>query len=167
MNKIIFLDIDGVLNMLSKQSDQYGALFEKRYVDNLAEIVEKTGAKIVISSSWRTLGIEHMRNMWKHRNLPGEIVDITPDLADFKLVGETKLWVSPERGKEINAWLDKNPTKDFIILDDEESFSDENLKDRFLKTSGNIFDKDSYMGFGLINSIKEKAIKILNNENKI
>ena len=108
-----------------------------------------------------------MRNMWKHRNLPGEIVDITPDLADFKLVGETKLWISPERGKEINAWLDKNPTKDFIILDDEESFSDENLKERFLKTSGNIFDKDSYMGFGLINSIKEKAIKILNNENKI
>ncbi|MDE7380098.1 MAG: hypothetical protein K2N14_03500, partial [Clostridia bacterium] len=54
--KIIFLDIDGVLNSL-----KYDASRDKRKLTNIDEtrlpilksIVEKTGAKIVLSSTWR------------------------------------------------------------------------------------------------------------------
>lgn len=66
--KIIFLDIDGVLN----HEDFYRERFEKRYddgaiehpyseidpktVQRLNKIIEETGANIVISSTWRHSG---------------------------------------------------------------------------------------------------------------
>ena len=57
MKKILFLDIDGVLNITCNYFDEFGCTFEKPFVDNLAWIIEQTGAKIVISSSWRMDGI--------------------------------------------------------------------------------------------------------------
>ena len=59
MKKVIFLDIDGVLNTSrwhnqvesSKLQDEYGYLFDPVAVANLAKIIEETGADIVISSS--------------------------------------------------------------------------------------------------------------------
>ena len=46
--KTIFLDIDGVLNVDYDDKDQFGHIFRDEYVQNLKEIIEKTGAKIVI-----------------------------------------------------------------------------------------------------------------------
>ena len=61
MRKIIFLDIDGVLNPKwwdsDKQSDNYGRLFDAKAVANLAKIIEETGAEIVISSMWKCFRI--------------------------------------------------------------------------------------------------------------
>ena len=61
MRKIIFLDIDGVLSPRwwnsDKQSDNYGCLFDAKAVANLAKIVEETDAEIVISSSWKNVGL--------------------------------------------------------------------------------------------------------------
>ena len=47
--KIIFLDIDGVLNVYCESRDKWGCTFHQHLVDNLGYIIEKTGAKIVIS----------------------------------------------------------------------------------------------------------------------
>ena len=62
--KIIFLDIDGVLRTYKSDLEwsrkinepvYHGVnrLFKKELVDNLNEVIYLTGAKIVITSSWR------------------------------------------------------------------------------------------------------------------
>ena len=42
MKKIIFLDIDGVLNVIEQGWDDYGPLFHKHFEDNLKMIIDKT-----------------------------------------------------------------------------------------------------------------------------
>lgn len=56
--KIIFLDIDGVLNVFGKSHDQYGKTFHKHFENNLKYIIEQTNAKIVLSSTWRFKGLQ-------------------------------------------------------------------------------------------------------------
>lgn len=65
MRKIIFLDIDGVLNTerwhcqtaSNELQDEYGYKFDPVAVTNLSKIIEETGADIVISSSWKFMGL--------------------------------------------------------------------------------------------------------------
>lgn len=116
--KIIFLDIDGVLALMHKKHDEYGSLFHEEFVNNLKTIIDKTGAKIVVSSSWRKSGLIEMKNLWKYRNLPGEIIDTTPSLY-IQRGGGICFWndklnetPTPEidgysipRGCEIEYWL--------------------------------------------------------------
>lgn len=116
--KIIFLDIDGVLAVNHQQHDDFGSLFHEAYVDNLKHIIDSTGAKIVISSSWRKSGLVEMLNMWKQRNLPGEVIDTTCSLY-IKKGGGIQFWnnklqeqptpsingYSIPRGCEIEYWL--------------------------------------------------------------
>ena len=53
MKRIIFLDIDGVLNVYCESRDKYGCTFHTHFEDNLHDLIEATGAEIVISSTWR------------------------------------------------------------------------------------------------------------------
>lgn len=53
--KVIFLDIDGVLNTNSDRN-----ISDEKLIF-LSELVSKTGAEIVLSSSWR--------NWWNHPKL--------------------------------------------------------------------------------------------------
>ena len=69
--KIIFLDIDGVLNVYCESRDEYGCCFHSHLVENLRILIEQTGAKIVIISTWRFSGLEIIKEMWEKRNLPG------------------------------------------------------------------------------------------------
>lgn len=62
-------------------------------VDVLRRVIKATGAKIVISSTWRSEGLEWFQEFWKNRELPGEIIDIT--LSDKDRI----------RGVEVNDWL--------------------------------------------------------------
>ena len=80
MEKIIFLDIDGVLNVYCEGRDRFGCTFHKHFEDNLKWIIEETKAKIVISSTWRFSGLSVMQEMWEHRGLTGEVIDITPHI---------------------------------------------------------------------------------------
>ena len=54
--KVIFLDVDGVLN--SNRSTE--PTIAEDMVKRLAHIVEKTGASIVLSSSWRYEYVRHI-----------------------------------------------------------------------------------------------------------
>ena len=51
MKKVIFLDVDGVLN--SSRTLHEDISLEDDLISNLKELVDKTGAKIILSSSWR------------------------------------------------------------------------------------------------------------------
>ena len=47
---ILFLDIDGVLHPVDEQEDKY---FAQPNLEQLLRIVEATGARVVLSSTWR------------------------------------------------------------------------------------------------------------------
>ena len=127
MNKLIFLDIDGVLNTANYQtwrqllgkdiSDLHGHLFSPSAVRNLQRLIKWTNAKIILSSSWRLDGLDVMRRMWKERKMPGEIYDITPYV-------NARDYPKFTRGIEINTWLEKNGYLGcpYVILDDIDDF---------------------------------------------
>lgn len=160
--KVIFLDIDGVLNVIPQGHDAYGGIFHPEFVDNLERIINETGAKIVISSSWRHSGLQKILNMWKFRNLPGEVIGVTPDLyrrVDFE--GERKM----VRGDEIQAILDQQPEiTNYVILDDDDDMLSGQIGN-FVQTSNNINHPDCIdIGYGLTNECTNRAIRILNRQ---
>jgi HAD domain in Swiss Army Knife RNA repair proteins len=147
-----------VLNVYNRGRDEYGQIFDDRYVNNLKHLIDATGAKIVISSTWRTSGLDVMREIWRKRALPGEILDITPDSAYS--VG--KLWLGRSRGHEIKMWLDEHGDGDrYVILDDETDFLKEQLDNLVRCSKQNV--SDSTHGDGLTASATKKAISILSN----
>jgi hypothetical protein len=156
--KIIFLDIDGVLNVVSQGHDEYGSLFHPHLVDNLKYIIDLTGAKIVIISTWRYSGLTRMQEMWKVRNLPGEVVGITPDLSTKQKSG---LWLNVIRGKEIEKYIEQNPCDKYVIIDDDVDMTKEQMS-FFVQTSNNSTHSDCVdIGYGLTRQCAEKAINIL------
>jgi len=149
--KVIFLDIDGVLNLIPQGEDEYGDLFHPHLVNNLKSIIDKTDAKIVITSTWRFSGLKFIEDMWKHRGLPGEIIGITPHIDICK------------RGEEIEKWLEKNPIKDYVIIDDDSDMLP-NQMDRLIKTSDNHDHIDCVdIGYGLTKKCSIDAINVLDN----
>lgn len=163
--KIIFLDIDGVLNVYGRESDEFGYLFHKKFEDNLRWIISETDAKIVLTSSWRYAGIERIREMWIYRGLPGEVIDITIDC--YLLVGEGKFEFYDEvnRGDEIQDWLDDHNSEidSYVIIDDENDMLN-HQRGNFVRTANNINHPDCEdIGYGLTKTCAERAIRILNN----
>ena len=166
--KVIFLDIDGVLNVNRQEHDKYGSLFHDNFVNNLRHIIDKTDAVIVISSSWRHSGFETMCDMWEFRNLPGKVIDITPCCVRNVMNGHKELsfYERCERGNEIQEWLDNhNYISNYVILDDDADMLEEQMP-HFVMTSKNKDHEDCIdIGYGLTRKCAEKAIEILNSDN--
>lgn len=153
--KIIFLDIDGVLNTYATRRFLVcspGTLFvDTRKVLRLRDIVERTGAELVLSSTWRYGADPNALYVEKYA--------LRELIAEFKRV-RCPLWVDmtpiiprSKREREIYAWLLQHPEVDnFVILDDvwEEL---EFYKDRLVETS---------MFYGLTKERAELAIRMLN-----
>jgi len=169
--KVIFLDFDGVLNVIPQGHDAFGGIFHPEFVENLSRIIDETGAKLVISSSWRHMGLERLHKMWEHRGYPGEIIGITPDLyrhIDFE--GERKM----VRGDEIQAILDRqHEITNYVILDvfihikidilDDDTDMLKSQRMNFVQTSTNINHPDCIdIGYGLTKECTNRAIRILN-----
>lgn len=168
-NKIIFLDIDGVLNPNHymnalykmwnasnaeiKSHDEFGQLFFPQNCDALKKIIDFTGADIVISSTWRMAGFSEMKRMWTRRSLAGNVIDITPIETDVVDAGKAKFYDDVCRGMAIAHWIDVNNFEgNYVIIDDTEDMLD-SQKPFFVVT--NSF-------YGLTNKDAEKAIGILN-----
>ena len=127
MRKILILDIDGVLNPKwwnrKKPVDRYGCGFEPRAIANLCKIVSETNAEIVISSSWKCMGLKELQNMWIDRNLPGKVIDITPDYLSDELLLNSEfdnIDALYNRGSEIKGWLmlHGDDVSHYAIIDD-------------------------------------------------
>lgn len=161
--KVIFLDIDGVLNVIPEGYDDFGGTFHSNFVDNLRRIIDETGAKIVISSTWRFSGLTKMRQMWEHRNLPGEVIDITIDSNVLIKRGVFKFHDEVMRGHEIQEWLDRNQDiENYLILDDDDDFLPNQLNN-FVRTSNNSSHPDCIdIGYGLTEICTNESIKVLN-----
>ena len=136
MRKILFLDIDGVLNPKwwerKVSVDKFGCAFDSKCVAYLKKILDETGAEIVVSSSWKCMGLADMQNMWKNRSLPGKVVDITPDMmSDEMLLNEEIGSLNPldNRGCEIKGWLSKHEGEvlRYAVIDDMDDILPEQL----------------------------------------
>ena len=149
-NKVIFLDVDGVLN--SAKFDRwlqerhmkyyYGyELLDQNALLNLQDIVFVTGADIVLSSSWRLS--RSCSERLRQQLLP----------YGLQFIDKTVCLRQEDRGEEIKEWLSRHPEVDhFVILDDDDEFKDDLLKNNFVKTT---FEE------GLLEQHAAKAIEIL------
>lgn len=143
--KIVFLDIDGVLNnsFHNEFSRHHGGLeFAPSCVANIIELLNETDAKVVITSTWR---IRHTvdslnRKVLTHYGLADYVVGHTPVLDDCP------------RGEEIKTFLENtNLLIDrFIIIDDDNDMGE------FL---GRLVRTNNRKGF--TSTDKEKALKLL------
>lgn len=161
-NNIIFLDIDGVLNVNPKKFDKYGPCFEEVFVKNLSKLIEATSSKIVISSTWKMSGLKVLKSMWEDRNLPGYILDVTPSEVDVVESGKCEFYDLVDRGHEIEQWVKTNSNiiLNYCILDDIDDMLP-SQKPYLIKTSGNFEDPQSIKGYGLTKILSDKAINIL------
>lgn len=122
--KVIFLDIDGVLN-----SDEYFDKIEGQNIHGiekdidvetiklLKKAIEETGAKVVLSSSWR------------YRKRAQDLKQLMFECG--VTVHSSTPYLENVRGEEIKQWLKEHPdTEDFVLLDDEvwDSYDEELLK---------------------------------------
>lgn len=141
--RVIFLDIDGVLNSQryfeSGAIDPSGLSWGKSQIDpeavsRLNTLVAETGAKIVISSSWRHMwSLGEMKKMLGERGFEhvDDIIDITPTLDGV-------------RGDEILDWLENQEegsriggesVGDFVIIDDDSDFPHPGQSEKLVQTN--------------------------------
>jgi hypothetical protein len=153
MNKIIFLDVDGVLNCEKTWKgpyvDGYDTL-DPDMCDLFQDIVQKCNPCIVVlSSTWRLFpgpGLDKLNNWLNQRGIT--IHSHTPDLS--RDVGEWRVL----RGTEIDMWLEKNhlsPNR-ILILDDASDFYEWQRP----------FHVQTLWDIGLTRELADKAIQILN-----
>jgi hypothetical protein len=129
--KVIFLDIDGVLNGHEIDQDTGHCWIHAALALRLNRIIKATGAKLVISSAWRYMvhceamtmrGFEYMLRTHK---ISGDVIGVT--VRDEE---------TPSRGDQIKRWLAEHPeVTSYVILDDEPDGM--TIGDvRFVKTDG-------------------------------
>lgn len=124
--KVLFLDIDGVLNCMCPapmQDNDWIDLDEWRYgfnpdlVARLRHVIANTDCKIVISSSWRH-HIDYAPYQ-PGRNWRDVLAEKLRRTRDEIIVGETPSDSKGQRGSEIAEWLKSHEVETFCVVDDE------------------------------------------------
>jgi hypothetical protein len=119
--KVVFLDFDGVLNSLEFLRRDPGPLdrLDPLAVARLNTLVQRSGAKVIISSSWRLQRpLEELSRLLLKLGFVGEVAGYTPDLSSSVRVADG----CAVRCLEIRAWLERSasPVEQFVVLDDAE-----------------------------------------------
>ena len=149
--KVIFLDFDGVLNSAKYLLDcgKCGMAIDPTRMVLLRRTVDATGAKIVLSTSWRDYWEKDLAKC----NSTGILINDIFSKYGLQIWDKTPE-LHARRETEIKSWLDAHPeVKNFVVLDDR-LLSADYLNGHFIKTS-NYFD-------GLDETDVQKAIEILN-----
>jgi len=134
--KVVFLDIDGVLNNQQYVAFRHNALgdvngyggfvpagevptqdnikWDPTNAKYLKALLDLTGAVVVISSSWRiSFDIDDFKVMFSLYDLPPDVI-----------IGVTPRTYSGFRGREVDMWLADHPdVTHHVILDDCSDFS--------------------------------------------
>lgn len=134
--KILFLDIDGVMNSHASALNSGGDLtkFAPEAVSTLNAVLQETGACVVISSSWRcSRTMEEMCILLEEQGVVCSVVGMTPDLSGYD--SATKIYTAPPRGLEIAMWLHETEEsiEGICIVDDGDDMED--LKHKLVQTT--------------------------------
>lgn len=148
--RFIFADIDGVLNSMNTRfvpSCGYGSAtwdgIDYHCIHRLNKIVEETGAKLILSSSWKHYKpLEYCEKHLQKYGLNYPIKERTVNLP------------SHNHGKEILHWINKNTwrIKSFVVFDDLTKVYGWGFDDRIVLTSDEV---------GLTSENAKRAIEIL------
>lgn len=148
--RVVFLDIDGVLNdqehlskltgrrdlpqdegereyvRLHPSDDKDRVLWHYRMICSmrvalLQRLIDSTRSVIVISSSWRLFHpLDELRMMLKCHGLISEVIDVTPSLRWIYGV-HGEIVRASQRGDEIRTWLEQHQeVTSFVVLDDDD-----------------------------------------------
>lgn len=113
--KVLFLDVDGVLNAHEFDPDVLCGQIHRDKVAVLNRVLRETGAKVVLSSAWRyivhrgeatLMGMEWL--LRSHGMLAGRLVGITREdtMVRDAYRGDPASWPqTDERGRQITDWL--------------------------------------------------------------
>lgn len=157
VSPIIFLDVDGVLNSHQwfKSQERKSVIetieghIDSNAVRRLNTMVEQTGAKVVVSSTWRkgTL-MDVLLKMLKQHGFTGEVIGKTGRSSCDDCV----------RGNQIHRWMKDNipdywQFRRYVILDDDGDM---------LYWQRHNFVQTSSEGGGLTDKHMQRAIEILN-----
>ena len=155
MDKILFLDFDGVI---TTEKSRYN--LDKECCNKIQKIVDATGCKIVISSNWRWGSLEQtMQYLESEFKCKDGKVPFWPKWFD-DIIGVTERIYTQEekphhvvRGYEIYRWMHDQDIKPvYCILDDD--------SDMLLWQKDNFVQTDSYIG--LTDKEMNLVIEILN-----
>lgn len=155
--KVLFLDFDGVLNhsdFFQSFLDEHDQLIapipnaderlDGACVAQLNRVVEATGAKIVVSSTWRLFrSVSELQTILNRFGFVGEVIDKTTTLNQYNY---------DRRSKEIDLWLLEHPEVEmFAVVDDD-------LVDGFHEC----FVQTKFHGGGLTSERADQLIRVLN-----
>jgi hypothetical protein len=103
--KLIFLDIDGVLNKNDSQLLDVCVIEEKQLL-LLSDLIRRSGAEVILTSSWRLTTDEP----WREPLLRGGV----------SVAGQTARLNGNNRRQEIELYLKEHSgAESFVILDDQ------------------------------------------------
>lgn len=164
IDKIIFLDIDGVCtstietpgSYLNHNINEYG--LSPNCIKNLKYICQKTNAKIIISSSWRTYGTKPYGEL-NGKKIPNPLVQLYNEFKDI-IIGSLPNTGYRQKGEALIKWFDLHDFNgNYVILDDDIK---ENIGNILLYSIGkHLYLTDAKTG--LQKSDCAKIIKMLNN----
>ena len=145
--KVIFLDVDGVLNNPNtrSRSPEGWRGVSKELVDRLKRIISVTGAKVVLTSTWKHSSNVELEYLYKKLGKKAKPIDKTEDPYDK----------DSYRGAGIRNYLKSHKEiTEFVILDDFDfDFVIHDLHTHHVWT-----DSDT----GITDEDVEKAIDVLN-----
>ena len=195
--KVIFLDNDGVICLSSnwgsrhKKQKEWGKRklsmsnkeipveyrfdnFDRKAIKILNEILEKTGAEIVVSSDWRFhANLEELGEYYTSQGIikkPISVTDMFKDIfpgewSQLRFRADLEL----ERSMEINNWLENHTEVTHWVAIDDLNMSIDFLGDRFSSKDGSdskpgltnfVHTPRSYEGIKQ-SGIKQKVLKYL------
>jgi hypothetical protein len=128
--KILFLDIDGVINTLCTQAQANSTQFnvDKDCLFRLKHLVESLDIKLVLSSTWRYGGMGYAKGLDLVLDVFREagwtdppFIGYTPDLSQKT----ENLWQAKSRGEECLAWMRERyqDGDTYVAVDDYNDFS--------------------------------------------
>lgn len=168
--KVIFLDIDGVLNYTNfwykrrlefEKTGKFGPNFDEEKIKLLSEIVSETGAKIVLSSTWRG-GFVKDNNKGKLVSKPGfeDCIELNLAFEKYNLeMYDRTTGKGHIRQEQIKEWLANNEVDSFVVIDDDMFDLTDFIGKELVKTNNS--------GDGLNESHKDIIISKLNKEKVI
>jgi hypothetical protein len=161
--KVIFLDIDGVLNYTNwyvseryqnmQMNDDDELEIDPECAKRIVNICNETDAKIVITSDWRLSWYGTILRLGMGGIPRNYILDKTPERIWMKFSSTKDAHIDISRGAEINDWLEANPEcTNYVIIDDRTDFK-ENQNDNFVHVNPM---------YGITDENMNQAIAILN-----
>ncbi len=140
--KVIFLDVDGVLNSEGFLKNNPNECIDRNTVNILKNVIDKTGAVIVMSSGWR---LWFDNNMMPQDGYSKCLYDILCEF-DIKLFGKTPDFSTEEirtrktfshvKAKEIIACLNEHKIFDKYVVIDDLDLKNEEINEHLIRTNG-------------------------------